>query len=52
VLVNGQVAGVVESYSLSQQSTAYAIPNNVVQNDIARVPSSGSVSTESCLSGD
>jgi uncharacterized membrane protein required for colicin V production len=52
VLVNGQVAGVVESYSLSQQSTAYAIPNSVVQNDIARVPSSGCASTESCLSGD
>ncbi len=52
VLVNGQVAGVVESYSLSQPSTAYAIPNSVVQGDIARAPSSGSVSTESCLSGD
>jgi uncharacterized membrane protein required for colicin V production len=52
VLVNGHVAGVVESYSLSQQSTAYAIPNSIVQSDIAHVPSSGSVSTDSCLSGD
>jgi uncharacterized membrane protein required for colicin V production len=52
VLVDGQVAGVVESYSLSQQSTAYAIPNTIVQGDIARTPSSGSASTESCLSGD
>ena len=52
VLVDGQVAGVVESYSLSQQSTAYAIPNSIVKGDIARAPSSGSASTESCLSGD
>jgi S1-C subfamily serine protease len=51
VLVNGQVAGVVESYSLSEQSTAYAIPNSIVQSDIARAPSGGSASTESCLSG-
>jgi uncharacterized membrane protein required for colicin V production len=51
VLVDGQVAGVIESYSLSQQSTAYAIPNSVVQGDIARTPSGGSASTEGCLSG-
>ena len=51
VLVDGQVAGVIESYSLSQQSTAYAIPNSIVQGDIARAPSGGSASTEGCLSG-
>ena len=50
VLVNGQVAGVIESYSLSQQSTAYAIPNSIVQSDIARTPSGGSASTQGCLS--
>jgi uncharacterized membrane protein required for colicin V production len=51
VLVNGDVAGVLESYSLSQRSTAYAIPNSIVQADIARAPATGSASTESCLSG-
>jgi uncharacterized membrane protein required for colicin V production len=51
VLVNGRVAGVLESYSLSERSTAYAIPNSIVQGDIARTPASGSASTESCLSG-
>ncbi|MGB8179598.1 MAG: CvpA family protein [Acidimicrobiales bacterium] len=51
VLVNGRVAGVLESYSLSERSTAYAIPNSIVQEDIARTPTKGSASTESCLSG-
>jgi len=51
VLVNGRVAGVLESYSLSERSTAYAIPNSIVQQDIARTPTKGSASTESCLSG-
>jgi S1-C subfamily serine protease len=51
VLVNGRVAGVLESYSLSERSTAYAIPNSIVQGDIARTPATGSASTESCLSG-
>jgi uncharacterized membrane protein required for colicin V production len=51
VLVNGRVAGVLESYSLSVRSTAYAIPNSIVQEDIARAPTTGSASTESCLSG-
>lgn len=50
VLVNGRVAGVLESYSLSERSTAYAIPNSIVQGDIARAPANGSASTESCLS--
>jgi S1-C subfamily serine protease len=52
VLVDGKVAGIVESYSLSQLSTAYAIPLNVVRHDIASTPASGSVSTQTCLSGD
>jgi uncharacterized membrane protein required for colicin V production len=48
VLVGGHVAGVLESYSLSQASTAYAIPNDIVQHDIARTPAKGSASTEAC----
>jgi uncharacterized membrane protein required for colicin V production len=50
VLINGRVAGVLESYSLSVRSTAYAIPNNIVEGDLARVPASGDASTEGCLS--
>ena len=51
VLVGGRVAGVLESYSQSERSTAYAIPNSIVQADIARTPATGTASTESCLSG-
>jgi uncharacterized membrane protein required for colicin V production len=51
VLANGRVAGVLESYSLSEQSTAYAIPDDIVQGDISRTPATGNASTESCLSG-
>lgn len=51
VLFKGRVAGVLESYSLSERSTAYAIPNSIVQGDVARTPTKGSASTESCLSG-
>jgi S1-C subfamily serine protease len=50
VLMDGKVAGVVESYSLSQLSTAYAIPLSVVEHDVASTPASGSVSTQGCLS--
>ncbi len=50
VLVNGKVAGVVESYSLSQLSTAYAIPLGIVEQDIANASATGSVSTQGCLS--
>lgn len=50
VLVNGRVAGIVESKSLSQSSTAYAIPENVIRTDLAKTPASGSVSTQACLS--
>jgi uncharacterized membrane protein required for colicin V production len=49
VLFDGRVAGVLESYSESQASTAYAIPDTVVQGDIARTPARGSASTEGCL---
>jgi S1-C subfamily serine protease len=50
VLVGGQVAGVVESYSLSQLSTAYAIPLSILKHDVAMTPATGSVSTRTCLS--
>ncbi len=50
VLVNGRVAGIVESKSLSQASTGYAIPDDVVRADLAKTPATGSVSTQSCLS--
>ncbi|MGH3732866.1 MAG: CvpA family protein [Acidimicrobiales bacterium] len=52
VLVDGRVAGVVESYSLSQRSTAYAIPDDEVQQDLSRASATGHASTQSCLSGD
>ena len=50
VLVDGKVAGIIESKSLSQSSTAYAIPDNVILADLAKTPATGSVSTQSCLS--
>ncbi len=46
----GLVAGVVESKLLSEASTAYAIPDDVVEHDVARTPASGTASTEHCLS--
>jgi S1-C subfamily serine protease len=49
VLVGGRVAGIVESKSLSQKSTGYAIPDSVVRSDLAKTPARGSVSTQSCL---
>lgn len=49
VFNHGLVAGVIESKSLSQPLTAYAIPNDVVQRDIALTPASGTVSTQGCL---
>jgi uncharacterized membrane protein required for colicin V production len=49
VLVNGRVAGIVESKSLSQASTGYAIPDNVIRADLAKTPATGHVSTQSCL---
>lgn len=48
VLVNGKVAGVVVSKSLSQSSTAYAIPENMVRADLARTPATGTASTQGC----
>ncbi len=49
VLVNGLVTGVVFSKSLSQSETAYAIPASTIESDLAKVPKSGSASTQSCL---
>jgi uncharacterized membrane protein required for colicin V production len=49
VLFDGRVAGVLESYSVSQASTAYAIPDSIVQHDIATTPTQGSASTQGCL---
>lgn len=50
VLVGSEVAGVVESLSLSAASTAYAIPDSVLASDLAKVPATGTASTQSCLS--
>jgi hypothetical protein len=49
VLIGSLVAGVIESKSLSQASTAYAISDGVVESDIAKTPDTGSVSTQGCL---
>jgi uncharacterized membrane protein required for colicin V production len=49
VLVDGRVAGIVESKSISQTSTGYAIPDSVIRSDLAQVPATGSVSTQTCL---
>ena len=48
VLVGRDVAGVIESKSLSEASTAYAIPDVVVLDDLAHV-STRAVSTSGCL---
>jgi uncharacterized membrane protein required for colicin V production len=50
VLVGGRVAGIVESKSITQASTGYAIPDSVIRSDLAKTPASGSVSTQTCLS--
>lgn len=49
VLVNGHVAGVLFSKSLSQTSTAYAIPASTVEHDLSLSPATGSASTKSCV---
>lgn len=49
VIVNGHVAGVLFSKSLSQSSTAYAIPAATVEHDLTMVPKSGTASTRSCV---
>jgi S1-C subfamily serine protease len=49
VLDNGRVVGIVDSKSLSFASTAYAIPDSIIQSDLAKVPAKGSVSTQACL---
>jgi uncharacterized membrane protein required for colicin V production len=50
VIVNGHVAGVLFSKSLSQSSTAYAIPAATVEHDLSLTPAGGAASTKSCLS--
>lgn len=50
VIVNEHVAGVLFSKSLSQSSTAYAIPAATVEHDLALTPSRGAASTKSCVS--
>ena len=50
VLVHGDVTGVVFSKSLSQDETAYAIPAATVEKDVAKTPTSGTQSTQGCLS--
>jgi S1-C subfamily serine protease len=49
VLVRGAVTGVVFSKSLSQGETAYAIPAATLALDIAKTPSKGTRSTQSCV---
>jgi uncharacterized membrane protein required for colicin V production len=49
VLADRFVAGILESKSLSQSSTAYAIPDSVIKSDLAKTPTTGTVSTQSCL---
>lgn len=49
VLDNGRVVGIVDSKSLSFASTAYAIPNSIIESDLAKVPAKGTVSTQTCL---
>ncbi len=49
VLVNEHVAGVLFSKSLSQSSTAYAIPAATVAHDLALTPARGAASTKSCV---
>jgi S1-C subfamily serine protease len=50
VIVNQHVAGVLFSKSLSQSSTAYAIPAATVEHDLALTPARGAASTQSCVS--
>jgi S1-C subfamily serine protease len=49
VLANGEVVGVIDSKSLTFASTAYAIPDSIVQSDLAKVRAKGTVSTQGCL---
>jgi len=50
VMEGSSVIGVIESKLVSQSSTAYAIPDSVIESDIAKTPASGTVSTRTCLS--
>ncbi|HVA53145.1 MAG TPA: CvpA family protein [Acidimicrobiales bacterium] len=50
VMDGSSVVGIVESKLISQSSTAYAIPANVIERDLAQTPATGTVSTHTCLS--
>jgi len=50
VIVNGHVAGVLFSKSLSLSSTAYAIPAATVEHDLSLTPARATASTKSCVS--
>ena len=50
VLDGGMVTGVVEAKLLSEASTAYAIPESVVEHDVAKARASGTASTQRCIS--
>jgi S1-C subfamily serine protease len=49
VMVGGVVGGVIESKSLGQASTAYAIPDAVVEHDIAAAPLTGTAAIGRCV---
>ena len=49
VLDGGYVAGVIESKSLSLPSTAYAIPDSLIEADLAKTPATGVASTQACF---
>lgn len=49
VLEGSKVAGVIESKVISERSTAYAIPDSVIERDLTKTPTSGTVSTQRCL---
>ncbi|MCU1364065.1 MAG: serine protease [Acidimicrobiaceae bacterium] len=49
VLAHGRVVGIIDSKSLTFASTAYAIPDGIVQSDLAKVRATGTESTQNCL---
>jgi S1-C subfamily serine protease len=50
MIANMGVAGVIVSKSTSQPDTAYAIPAATVAHDLAQASTTGTESTESCVS--
>jgi len=49
VIVGSSVDGIIESKSLAQASTAYAIPDSVIEHDIGLVTATGTASTQACI---